>query len=104
MVDPNAPVAGSGIARLRAAGVEVEVGLLEQQARDLNRAYLKTVRTGLPWVTLKMAATLDGKIATRTGDSRWVTGDAARRHVHRLRDWHDAVLIGIGTARADDPQ
>lgn len=104
MSDPFPKVAGGGLARLREAGLEVECGLLEADAADLNRAYLKAVRTGLPWLTLKMATTLDGKIATRTGDSRWVTGEAARKHVHRLRDWHDAVLVGIGTARADNPQ
>jgi diaminohydroxyphosphoribosylaminopyrimidine deaminase/5-amino-6-(5-phosphoribosylamino)uracil reductase len=104
MRDPNPKVAGGGLRRLAAAGVSTSAGLLEAEARELNRAWLKAVETGLPWVTLKMAMTLDGKIATRTGDSRWVTGESARRYVHRLRDWNDAVLIGIGTARADDPQ
>jgi diaminohydroxyphosphoribosylaminopyrimidine deaminase/5-amino-6-(5-phosphoribosylamino)uracil reductase len=104
MEDPFPRVAGGGIGRLREAGVPVETGMGEAQARELNRAYLKAVRTGLPWLTLKMAVSLDGKIATRTGDSRWVTGEAARRCVHRLRDWNDAVLVGGGTARADDPE
>jgi diaminohydroxyphosphoribosylaminopyrimidine deaminase/5-amino-6-(5-phosphoribosylamino)uracil reductase len=104
MRDPNPQVAGGGLRRLTAAGVSTSAGLLEAEARDLNRAWLKAIETGLPWVTLKMAMTLDGKIATRTGDSRWVTGESARRHVHRLRNWNDAVLVGIGTARADDPQ
>jgi diaminohydroxyphosphoribosylaminopyrimidine deaminase/5-amino-6-(5-phosphoribosylamino)uracil reductase len=81
----------------------VETGLLEQEARRLNRAYLKATQLGLPWVTLKMAMTLDGRIATPTGDSRWVTGEPARRYVHRLRDRNDAVVIGAGTALADDP-
>jgi diaminohydroxyphosphoribosylaminopyrimidine deaminase/5-amino-6-(5-phosphoribosylamino)uracil reductase len=103
MRDPFPRVAGGGFAQLRAAGVDVECGLCEAEARELNRGYLKAITQGLPWVTLKMAVTLDGKTATRTGDSRWVTGEAARRYVHRLRDWNDAVLIGIGTARADDP-
>jgi diaminohydroxyphosphoribosylaminopyrimidine deaminase/5-amino-6-(5-phosphoribosylamino)uracil reductase len=104
MGDPFPKVSGGGFRVLREAGVDVDVGLLEAEAIDLNRAYVKVQRTGLPWVTLKMAMTLDGKIATRTGDSRWVTGEAARRHVHRLRDWNDAVLVGSGTALADDPE
>jgi len=104
MTDPFPKVAGGGIAQLRELGVEVEPGLLRAEAAELNRAYVRAVSTGLPWVTLKMAMTLDGKTATRTGDSRWVTGEAARKHVHRLRDWNDAVMVGIGTARADDPQ
>ncbi|MGV3719923.1 MAG: bifunctional diaminohydroxyphosphoribosylaminopyrimidine deaminase/5-amino-6-(5-phosphoribosylamino)uracil reductase RibD, partial [Actinomycetota bacterium] len=104
MVDPFPKVAGGGLARLREAGLQVESGLLASESAALNRAYVKAVSTGLPWLTLKMAMTLDGKIATRSGDSRWVTGEAARRHVHRLRDWNDAVMVGIGTARADDPQ
>lgn len=104
MQDPFPRVAGGGFARLREAGVEVECGLLEPEARTLNRAFLRAVTAGLPWVTLKMAVTLDGKTATRTGDSRWITGEAARTYVHRLRDRNDAVLVGIGTARADDPQ
>lgn len=104
MADPFPKVAGGGLARLRDAGLEVECGLLEAEARELNRAYLRAVQFGLPWVTLKMAMTLDGKSATRTGDSRWITGERARAYVHRLRDWNDAVMVGIGTARADDPQ
>jgi diaminohydroxyphosphoribosylaminopyrimidine deaminase/5-amino-6-(5-phosphoribosylamino)uracil reductase len=104
MQDPFPKVAGGGFRVLREVGVNVEVGLLEAEAADLNRAYLKAQRTGLPWVTLKMAMTLDGKIATRTGDSRWVTGAAARRYVHRLRDWNDAVLVGSGTVLRDDPE
>jgi diaminohydroxyphosphoribosylaminopyrimidine deaminase / 5-amino-6-(5-phosphoribosylamino)uracil reductase len=104
MEDPFPKVSGGGLRKLRDAGLEVEVGLLEAEARELNRAYLKAVRTGLPWVTLRMAMTLDGKVATRTGDSRWVTGEAARRFVHRLRNESDAVLIGSGTAAVDDPE
>ena len=103
MEDPFPRVSGGGVRQLREAGVEVEVGLLEADARRLNEAFLKAVATGLPFVTLKMATTLDGKIATRTGDSRWITGEVARRHVQQLRNWHDAVLVGAGTARADDP-
>lgn len=104
MADPFPRVSGGGIRILREAGLEVECGLLESESRELNRAYLSVMERGRSWLTLKMAMTLDGKIATRTGDSRWISGEASRRYVHRLRDWHDAVMVGIGTARADDPQ
>jgi len=103
MQDPFPKVAGGGFAQLRGAGVEVATGVLDEEARELNRAFIRAVETGLPWVTLKMAMTLDGKIATRTGDSRWVTGETARRFVHGLRNQCDAVMVGIGTVRADDP-
>jgi diaminohydroxyphosphoribosylaminopyrimidine deaminase/5-amino-6-(5-phosphoribosylamino)uracil reductase len=101
--DPDPRVNGRGLATLHAAGIEVEVGLLEAQARRQNEVFFKFVTHGLPFVTLKTAMTLDGKIATRTGDSRWVTGERARAYVHRLRAEHDAIMVGIGTARADDP-
>lgn len=104
MADPFPRVAGGGLTQLSQAGIEIECGLLEADARELNRAYLCAVERGRAWVTLKMAMTLDGKIATHTGDSRWISGEASRRYVHRLRDRHDAVMVGIGTARADDPQ
>jgi len=101
--DPNPLVNGKGIARLRAAGVEVIEGVLRGECDALNAHWFKYMRESRPYVTLKAAVTLDGRIATRTGDARWVTGEAARRWVHRLRDRVDAVLVGAGTARADDP-
>jgi diaminohydroxyphosphoribosylaminopyrimidine deaminase/5-amino-6-(5-phosphoribosylamino)uracil reductase len=102
--DPNPLVNGKGLVRLRAAGVGVWTGVLRAEADLLNRPFFKAMRTGLPLVTLKAAVTLDGKLATASGDSRWVTGEAARAEVHRLRSRVDAVLVGAGTARLDDPQ
>ena len=104
MLDPDSRVAGNGIEILRNAGIEVHVGLLESEARSTNVSYIKRVTTGLPLVLWKAAMTIDGKIATRTGDSRWVTGEQARKEVHRLRNHYDAILTGIGTVLADDPQ
>ncbi len=101
--DPNPLVNGKGIARLRAAGVQVVTGVLAGACDDLNAHWFRYIRDRRPYVTLKAAVTLDGRIATRTGDARWVTGEEARRWVHRLRDRVDAVLVGAGTARADDP-
>jgi len=103
MADPFPKVAGGGIAVLRAAGVEVHVGLCEADAVALNAPYLKLLRTGRPWVHLKWAMTLDGKIATRTGDSKWISGEESRRRVHALRGRVDAILVGRGTVVADDP-
>jgi len=101
--DPFPPVAGRGIAELRRAGVQVELGLLEQEARQLNAPYLKRIRTGRPWILAKWAMTLDGKLATRTGSSQWISGDASRRRVHQLRGRVDAVVVGRRTAEVDDP-
>ncbi len=103
MLDPNPAVNGRGVRRLRRAGLTVEVGLLGQAAAELNRAWVHFITTGRPWVILKAALTLDGFLATRTGDSRWITGPAARASVHVLRDEVDAILVGAGTVRADDP-
>ncbi|WP_370543349.1 bifunctional diaminohydroxyphosphoribosylaminopyrimidine deaminase/5-amino-6-(5-phosphoribosylamino)uracil reductase RibD [Geobacter sp. OR-1] len=103
MVDPNPKVSGRGIEKVKAAGIEVAVGILEEQCRAVNNPFIKHITTGLPYVTLKSAMTLDGKTATATGDSRWVTGDASRRLVHRMRAVSDAIMVGIGTVLADDP-
>jgi diaminohydroxyphosphoribosylaminopyrimidine deaminase/5-amino-6-(5-phosphoribosylamino)uracil reductase len=104
MPDPFPQVSGKGAELLRAAGVPVEFGLGEAEARRLNAPYLKLLNTGRPYVHAKWAMTLDGKIATRTGDSKWISNEASRRRVHALRGRVDAVLVGIGTVLADDPQ
>ncbi len=103
MADPNPKVTGGGAERLRQAGLAVTMGVLEKECRALNQPFIKWVTRGRPYVTLKCAATLDGRMATRTGDSRWVTGEKSRGLVHQLRATLDAVLVGIGTALADDP-
>ncbi len=103
-VDPNPQHAGRGIRFLRKAGLKVRTGVLAREAGSQNAAFFKWIQTGLPYVTLKMAQTLDGKIATRTGQSRWISSPASRRWVHRLRGEHDAVLVGKNTLFLDDPQ
>lgn len=103
MADPFPKVAGGGVQILREAGIEVQVGLCEIEARQLNAPYLKLIRTGRPWVHLKWAMSLDGKIATRTGDSKWISGSESRSGVHELRGRVDAVIVGRGTVVADDP-
>ncbi len=103
MSDPFPRVAGGGLAQLRAAGIEVESGLLEAESRRLNAPYLKRLATGRPYVTAKWAMTLDGKTAVASGDSRWISSPRSRALVHELRGRMDAILVGIGTALADDP-
>lgn len=103
MDDPNPSVAGGGHQALVSHGIEVENGICEDEAVRLNEAFIKHTCTGRPFVVVKCAATLDGRIATRTGDARWVTGPAARQHVHGLRHALDAIMVGINTVRADDP-
>lgn len=102
--DPNPQVAGRGLAALQAAGIAVTTGVLAQAAMALNEPYIHWVQTGRPFVWWKAAVSLDGKIATRTGDSRWITGEPARAHGHRLRNELDAIMVGVGTVLADDPQ
>ncbi len=102
--DPDPRVDGGGFRTLRRSGVVVEVGLMKSEATYLNRAFTKFVKDGFPFVTLKGAASLDGRIATRTGDSKWITSTEAREHARLLRREHDAVLVGIGTVLADDPR
>ena len=103
MQDPNPEVAGRGINLLREAGIDVEVGILEKEARQLNERFIHNMVTGRPFVISKFAMTLDGKIATHTGHSQWITGEAARADVHELRDEVDAILVGVGTVLADNP-
>jgi len=104
MADPNPLVSGRGFRRLRQARIQVRSGVLEADCRKLNESFIKYITRGLPFVLLKSAATLDGKTATATGSSRWVTGRAARGRVHELRNFVDAVIVGVGTVIADDPQ
>ena len=104
MQDPFPRVAGGGLAQLRDRGIPTTVGVLEAEARQLNAAYLKRVTEGLPWVIAKWAMTADGRIATVSGQSQWITGEAARRQVHVLRGRMDAIAVGMGTVQADDPR
>ena len=103
MKDPNPKVAGRGFEILRAAGVEVEFGLLEDDARKLNEIFIKWVTKNLPFVTMKFACSLDGKIATSSGESQWISCAASRKFTHHLRDLNDAILVGVGTVLKDNP-
>ncbi|MCR3955559.1 MAG: bifunctional diaminohydroxyphosphoribosylaminopyrimidine deaminase/5-amino-6-(5-phosphoribosylamino)uracil reductase RibD [Gudongella sp.] len=103
MVDPNPLVAGNGVRMLKVNGIEVETGILEDKCRLQNEVFIKYITTGKPFCIFKSAMTLDGKIATYTGDSKWVSGEESRLHVHRLRNRVSAILVGVGTVLADDP-
>lgn len=103
-VDDNPLVAGKGVKELENAGIKVYTGEHEEEARLLNEAYFKYITTGIPFVTVKFAASLDGKIATRSGDSKWITGEVARKQVHYLRYLADAIMVGVNTVVVDDPQ
>ena len=102
--DPNPRVCGKGIRQLEAAGIKITVGEYEQKAREINEGYFKYIQTGMPFVIAKFAMSLDGKIATRAGDSKWITGDEARNYAHGQRHIVDAVMVGANTILADDPQ
>lgn len=102
--DPYTEVDGKGIAKLESAGIEVRVGLLADAAREQNRFFIKRVITGTPYVTLKIAQSIDGRSALASGESKWITGEASRKRVHELRTEFDAVLVGSGTVLADDPE
>lgn len=102
MKDPNPLVAGKGIEFLRNHGIEVECGVLEDELSYLNRAFIKHITTGMPWITLKTAMTLDGKIATVTGHSKWISSRESRNEVHRMRSSHQAILVGKNTVELDD--
>ncbi len=103
MKDPNPLVSGKGIQILKDAGIEVITGVLEQQAKKLNEVFIKYITTGMPFCVLKTAMTLDGKIATAYGESKWITDETSRNYVHRLRHQYSAIMVGIGTVLADDP-
>ena len=103
-VDPNPLVNGRSIEILNQRGIETRVGVLEEECSRLNEVYFKFMRTGLPFVTLKFAQTLDGRIASATGDSQWISSESSRRLAHRLRTLHDGVLVGVGTVLTDDPE
>ena len=103
MLDPNPMVSGRGKAELEREGLMVYVGEHEEEAKEVNEAYTKFVTTGMPFVTVKYAASLDGKIATRSGDSKWISGSEARKYVHNMRSTADAIMVGVNTVLADDP-
>lgn len=102
-LDPNPSVSGEGLRIIQDAGLETTVGVLGEEARRLNEVFFKYIETGIPFITLKVATTLDGKIATSTGDSRWISSETSRKYVHKLRNIYDAIMVGIGTVLKDDP-
>ncbi len=102
--DPNPEVNGKAIKILRSKGIKVDVGILDTECRKLNEHYFKFIKSGIPYVTVKYAQTLDGRIATTTGDSQWISSDASRKYVHVLRNTNDCVIVGAGTVTADNPQ
>jgi diaminohydroxyphosphoribosylaminopyrimidine deaminase/5-amino-6-(5-phosphoribosylamino)uracil reductase len=104
MVDPNPRNNGRGIARLRQCGIKVEVGFLEDKLRQLNEAFIKYITKKMPFVTVKVAESLDGKIATKTGDSKWITSDKSRAFSHRIRKDYDAIMVGVNTVLRDNPR
>jgi diaminohydroxyphosphoribosylaminopyrimidine deaminase/5-amino-6-(5-phosphoribosylamino)uracil reductase len=104
MRDPNPRVSGGGLAKLKQAGIETVCGVLEDDCRAINRPFIKHITSGLPYVTYKCAMTLDGKIASATGESRWISGEESRKYVHRMRAHSDAVMVGVDTILADNPQ
>ncbi len=103
MIDPNPEVSGKGLEELHTAGIKTETGIMEAEAKRLNEAFIKYITKKEPFVILKIAQTLDGKIATSRGESKWITGEEARKYVHKLRNEVDAVLVGIGTVKKDNP-
>ena len=102
--DPNPEVNGKGIRTLRSKGIKVDVGILDTECRKLNDHYFKFIKSGIPYVTVKYAQTLDGRIATKTGDSQWISSEASRKYVHCLRTINDCIMVGAGTVTADNPQ
>lgn len=103
MIDPNPVNNGNGISLLKSKGIKVEVGFLEEELKHINEAFIKYITKGLPFITVKAAQSLDGKIATKTGDSKWITSDKSRAYAHRIRRDYDAVMVGVNTVLRDNP-
>ena len=103
-LDPNPEVNGKGVKILRSKGITVDVGIRESECRQLNEHYFKFIKAGMPYITVKYAQTLDGRIATKSGDSQWISSEASRKYVHRLRSINDSIMVGAGTVAADNPQ
>ena len=103
-LDPNPEVNGKGVKILRSKGITVDIGIRESECRQLNESYFKFIKTGMPYITVKYAQTLDGRIATKRGDSQWISSEASRRYVHHLRSINDGIMVGAGTVVADNPQ